>query len=88
MELLLLTIAIVVLLVLRVPVAFAFLGPSLGYMWLTDQSVGLALRLIINAASQPFSLALNGSISTWAGEPSFQSSRCPVSSQLGASRST
>ena len=51
MSLLLLSIAIVVLLVLRVPVAFAFLGPSLGYMWLTDQSVGLALRLIINATA-------------------------------------
>lgn len=51
MSLLLLTIAIVVLLFLRVPVAFAFLGPSLGYMWLTDQSVGLALRLIINSTA-------------------------------------
>lgn len=51
MTLLLLTIAIVVLLFLRVPVAFAFLGPSLGYMWLTDQSVGLALRLIINSTA-------------------------------------
>lgn len=51
MSLVLLSIAIVVLLALRVPVAFAFLGPSLGYMWLTGQSVGLALRLIVNATA-------------------------------------
>jgi tripartite ATP-independent transporter DctM subunit len=37
--------AIVVLLVLRVPIAFAILGPCLGYLWYTDQSLGLGLRL-------------------------------------------
>lgn len=35
---------IVVLLALRVPIAFAILGPSLAYMLLTDQSTGLSLR--------------------------------------------
>ncbi|WP_324278594.1 hypothetical protein [Blastococcus brunescens] len=75
MELLLLSIAIVVLLVLRVPVAFAFLGPSLGYMWLTDQSVGLALRLIINATA---------SFPCW---PS-RSSCCWVSSPTGVASPT
>jgi tripartite ATP-independent transporter DctM subunit len=38
-------IAIVALLVLRVPIAFAILGPCLGYLWYTDQSLGLGLRL-------------------------------------------
>ncbi|KGH45072.1 TRAP transporter large permease [Modestobacter sp. VKM Ac-2977] len=51
MSLLLLTIAIVVLLFVRVPVAFAFLGPSLAYMLLTGQSLGLSLRLIVNATA-------------------------------------
>ncbi|WP_164700761.1 TRAP transporter large permease [Modestobacter sp. KNN46-3] len=51
MSLLLLTIAIVVLLFIRVPVAFAFLGPSLAYMLLTGQSLGLSLRLIVNATA-------------------------------------
>lgn len=37
--------AIGLLLVLRVPIAFAILGPCLGYLWYTDQSAGLALRL-------------------------------------------
>ena len=37
-------VAIAVLMVLRVPIAFAILGPSLAYMWSTDQSVGLAMR--------------------------------------------
>jgi tripartite ATP-independent transporter DctM subunit len=37
--------AIVALLVLRVPIAFAILGPCLGYLWYTDQSLGLGLRL-------------------------------------------
>ncbi|MGY1709328.1 TRAP transporter large permease [Geodermatophilus sp. SYSU D00758] len=50
-ELVLLTVGIVVLLLLRVPVAFAFLGPSLAYMWLTGQSVGLSLRLVVNATA-------------------------------------
>ncbi|MCZ2839599.1 TRAP transporter large permease [Modestobacter sp. VKM Ac-2985] len=51
MSLLLLTIAIVALLFIRVPVAFAFLGPSLAYMLLTGQSLGLSLRLIVNATA-------------------------------------
>jgi tripartite ATP-independent transporter DctM subunit len=38
-------VAIVALLVLRVPIAFAILGPCLGYLWYTDQSLGLGLRL-------------------------------------------
>jgi tripartite ATP-independent transporter DctM subunit len=38
-------VAIVALLVLRVPIAFAILGPCLGYLWHTDQSLGLGLRL-------------------------------------------
>jgi tripartite ATP-independent transporter DctM subunit len=38
-------IAIVALLVIRVPIAFAILGPCLGYLWYTDQSLGLGLRL-------------------------------------------
>jgi TRAP-type transport system large permease protein len=45
-SLLLLSLAITVLLVIRVPVAFAFIGPSLAYMLLTGQSLGLSLRLI------------------------------------------
>ncbi|WP_222196217.1 TRAP transporter large permease [Modestobacter italicus] len=51
MSLLLLTVAIVALLFIRVPVAFAFLGPSLAYMLLTGQSLGLSLRLIVNATA-------------------------------------
>lgn len=47
----LLLIAIGVLLLLRVPVAFAFLAPGLAYMLLTDQSLGLAMRLITNATA-------------------------------------
>lgn len=43
--------AIVALLVLRVPVGFAFLGPSLAYMLLTGQSLGLSLRLIVNGTA-------------------------------------
>src|SRR5690606_3903228 len=50
MMLALLGIAIAVLLVLRVPVAFAFLGPSLLYMWVSGQSVGNALRAVVTAA--------------------------------------
>jgi TRAP-type transport system large permease protein len=43
--------AIGVLLVLRVPVAFAFLGPALAYLVLNDQSLGLAMRLITNSTA-------------------------------------
>lgn len=55
MTLLLLGVAIAVLLVLRVPVAFAFLGPSLAYMLWEGQSSGMSLRQVINA-SQSFPL--------------------------------
>lgn len=50
MMLLFLGIAIAVLLVLRVPVAIAFLGPSIVYMTLKGQSTGSALREVANAA--------------------------------------
>jgi len=46
-----LAIAIAVLLHLRVPVAFAFLGPSLVYMAIIGQSTGMALRHVTNAAA-------------------------------------
>lgn len=46
MTVLLLLLIIGLLLVLRVPVAYAFLGPGLVYLVLTGQSVGLAMRLI------------------------------------------
>ncbi len=51
MTVLLLLVAIMVLLVLRVPVAFAFLGPGFAYLVLTDQSLGLAMRLIANSTA-------------------------------------
>ncbi|HEX6195177.1 MAG TPA: TRAP transporter large permease [Jiangellaceae bacterium] len=41
-------IAIAVLLVIRVPVAFAILGPCLWYMWANDQSIGFSLRQVTN----------------------------------------
>ena len=50
MMLVLLVVAIAVLLVTRVPVAFAFLGPSIVYMWATGNSTGNALREVFNAA--------------------------------------
>lgn len=43
--------AIVLLLALRVPVGFAFLGPSLGYMLWTGQSLGSSMRLIVDGTS-------------------------------------
>jgi tripartite ATP-independent transporter DctM subunit len=51
MILAILGLAIAILLVLRVPVAFAFLGPSLVYMALEGQSSGTALRTVTNAAA-------------------------------------
>lgn len=48
---LLLLLTIGLLLIVRVPVAFAFLGPGLGYLVLTDQSLGLAMRLITNSTA-------------------------------------
>ena len=50
MMLTLLVLAIAVLLVLRVPVAFAFLGPSVVYMWANGNSIGNALREVASAA--------------------------------------
>ncbi|WP_146340685.1 TRAP transporter large permease [Nesterenkonia sp. NBAIMH1] len=55
MSLLLLGVGIAVLLLLRVPVAFAFLGPSLAYMLLTGQSTGTSLRQVTDA-TQSFPL--------------------------------
>lgn len=49
MTLVLLAVSIAVLLVLRVPVAFAFLGPSLVYMLLDGQSSGMSLRQVTSA---------------------------------------
>ncbi|WES64366.1 TRAP transporter large permease [Microbacter sp. GSS18] len=51
MTLALLGIAIAILLFLRVPVAFAFLGPALVYMVIEGQSTGNALRIVSNAAA-------------------------------------
>ncbi len=51
MSVAILGLAIVLLLFLRVPVAFAFLGPSLAYMLLAGQSLGLSMRLITNATA-------------------------------------
>jgi TRAP-type transport system large permease protein len=51
MSILVLFVAIAALLLLRVPVAFAFLGPSLAYMWMSGQSIGASLRLLTAAVS-------------------------------------
>lgn len=51
MMLLILGLGIAALLALRVPVAFAFLGPSLVYMVTAGQSTGMALRHVTNSAS-------------------------------------
>ncbi len=51
MSLLVLCLLITALLVIRVPIAFAFVGPCLLYMVTTDQSLGLALRLVANATA-------------------------------------
>lgn len=48
MTMVLMGIAIAVLLVIRVPVAFAILGPCLWYMWANDQSIGFSLRQVTN----------------------------------------
>ncbi|MDO5493824.1 MAG: TRAP transporter large permease [Nesterenkonia sp.] len=72
MTLALLGIAIVVLLMLRVPVAFAFLGPSLVYMLVDGRSAGMAMRQVAEAA-QSFPLLavplfiLLGSLANHAG---------------------
>lgn len=51
MSLLVLCLLITALLLVRVPIAFAFVGPCLLYMITTDQSVGLALRLVANSTA-------------------------------------
>jgi tripartite ATP-independent transporter DctM subunit len=51
MSLLALCLLITVLLVIRVPFAFAFIGPSLAYTVTNDQSAGLALRLVANSTA-------------------------------------
>jgi TRAP-type transport system large permease protein len=72
MSVLVLCLLITALLVIRVPVAFAFFGPCLLYMMTTDQSVGLALRLVANSTASFPLLAvplfiLLGSIANQAG---------------------
>lgn len=67
-----LVIALAVLLVFRVPVAFAFLGPSVVYMWANGHSTGNALREVTSAADSfpllavPFFVLL-GSLANRAG---------------------
>ena len=51
MSLLVLSLLIAGLLLIRVPIAFAFIGPCQLYMVTTDQSLGLALRLVANATA-------------------------------------
>ncbi|WP_244930946.1 TRAP transporter large permease [Nocardioides sp. W7] len=51
MSLLVLCLLITALLLVRVPIAFAFIGPCLLYMVTTDQSLGLALRLVANSTA-------------------------------------
>lgn len=51
MSLLVLGLCITVLLLIRVPIAFAFIGPSLAYLMMDDQSVGLALRLVASSTA-------------------------------------
>ncbi|MGJ9412722.1 TRAP transporter large permease [Aeromicrobium sp. CF4.19] len=51
MSVLLLCAVIALLLLLRVPVAFAFIAPSLAFMLLTGQSLGLALRLVAESTA-------------------------------------
>jgi tripartite ATP-independent transporter DctM subunit len=51
MSILILGVAIVALLLLRVPVGFAFLGPSLAYVLMSGQSLGLSLRMIVNGTA-------------------------------------
>jgi tripartite ATP-independent transporter DctM subunit len=51
MSLLLLCLMITLLVLIRVPIAFAFVGPSLLYMITNDQSLGLALRLVASSTA-------------------------------------
>ncbi len=72
MSLLVLGLLITALLLLRVPVAFAFIGPCLLYLISTDQSLGLALRLVATSTASFPLLAvplfiLMGSLANHAG---------------------
>ncbi|GAA1737197.1 TRAP transporter large permease [Isoptericola hypogeus] len=58
MTVLALLLGIVVLMLLRVPVAFAFLGPGLVYLVLDGQSLGLPMRLVANATGNFVLLAV------------------------------
>ncbi|MBW9208121.1 TRAP transporter large permease [Mumia sp. zg.B21] len=51
MSLLVLGLLITLLLVIRVPIAFAFIGPSMLYLLTNDLSVGLALRLVAQSTA-------------------------------------
>lgn len=51
MSLLVLCLLITLLVLGRVPIAFAFIGPSLAYMITNDQSIGLALRLVASSTA-------------------------------------
>lgn len=51
MSLIVLALGIAVLLALRVPVAFSFLGPSLVYMLLHGNSIGFSLRIITDGVN-------------------------------------
>jgi len=58
MTVLVLLVAILLLLALRVPVAFAFLGPGLVYLVLDGESLGLPMRLVANATGSFVLLAV------------------------------
>lgn len=51
MSLLVVCLLITALLVIRVPIAFAFIGPSLLYLLTNDQSLGLPLRLVAQSTA-------------------------------------
>jgi tripartite ATP-independent transporter DctM subunit len=55
---LLLVVTIMVLLTLRVPVAFSFLGPGLAYLLIEGQSLGLSMRLVADATGNFVLLAV------------------------------
>jgi len=51
MSLLAVCLLITLLLVIRVPIAFAFIGPSLVYLLSNEQSLGLPLRLVAQSTA-------------------------------------
>lgn len=72
MTVVLMLLAIAALLLLRVPVAFAFLGPGLVYLLATGHSAGLAMRLVAESTASFPLLAiplfiLLGSLAAYAG---------------------